>query len=91
MKPIKNRVFCLGCGRAKMLFKTQAKAERFLFFNGNEIPVPEGCRLRVYYCEACGGWHITHKQCNPHFGNYYRDVINAFHRVHKKVYISQID
>ncbi len=58
MKP-KNRVMCPDCGRSKMLFETEKKAENFLKFNGNEVN-PKGDRtMRVYYCPACCGYHIS--------------------------------
>lgn len=45
-----------------MLFETQKKADLFIKFNSNEI----GCNskkhkkpVRSYYCDVCGGWHIT--------------------------------
>lgn len=62
MKP-KHRVMCPGCGREKMVFETEKKAQTFLKFNMDEIN-PDGTReMRVYWCEACGGYHISsHKK-----------------------------
>ena len=58
MKP-KNRVMCPDCGRPKMLFETEKKAQNFLKFNMNEVN-PNGTRtMRVYYCPACCGYHIS--------------------------------
>lgn len=64
MKPTRNKFYCFDCGRPKMLFKSQKKADNFIRFNkesfeeeGKKVPV------RSYYCEACGGWHVT---SNPH-------------------------
>ena len=59
MKP-KNRIFCNGCGRSKVLFKTKDQADRFIAFNKESImdnsnKVPS----RSYYCEYCLGWHVT--------------------------------
>lgn len=63
MKPKKNKVYCLAIGRTKMLFESQDKADRFIKFNEDEIR-DSGTKnfknLRSYYCEVCGGWHITH-------------------------------
>lgn len=59
MKP-KNRVMCPDCGRAKMLFKTEKEALTFIKFNGLEI-TDNVADLRVYYCPACCGYHITSK------------------------------
>ena len=78
MKPTKNRVFCPECGRAKMLFQTEKKAEGFIRFNGDDIPIPEGCTLRTYYCMACGGWHITHKRYRPNYGQFTENVIEQY-------------
>ena len=33
MKPTKCKVFCLDCGRSKMLFDTEKKAQTFIKFN----------------------------------------------------------
>ena len=37
IKPSKCVVFCPGCGKNKMLFETQLKADRFIEFNGESI------------------------------------------------------
>lgn len=64
MKPTKNRVFCVDCGRAKQLFDSQEKAIRFIEFNSENILEESGrVPVRCYFCSACGGWHIT---SNPH-------------------------
>lgn len=60
MKPTKNRVFCHDCGRAKMLFQTEKQALNFIKFNAENILEENGkAPTRVYYCEACAGWHVT--------------------------------
>lgn len=62
-KPTKNRVYCPDIQRTKMLFKTQTKADRFIKFNESELRNNGTVRfkhLRSYYCQVCGGWHITH-------------------------------
>ena len=56
MKP-KNRTFCPDCGKPKMFFETENKAENFIRFNAKDIP--HGDKLRSYYCSACCGWHIS--------------------------------
>lgn len=62
MRP-KNRVFCARIGRLKMLFATKKKAENFINFNGGEIKEENGyAPIRVYYCQCCGGYHLTSKQ-----------------------------
>ena len=58
-KPTKNRIFCPDCGRAKMLFETEKQANNFLKFNMDAVN-PDGSRtMRVYYCPACCGYHIS--------------------------------
>ncbi len=60
MKPTKNRVFCRACSKTKMLFESQAKADNFIKFNGDEILEESGKKpSRSYYCELCGGYHVT--------------------------------
>lgn len=57
----KNRVYCNGSRRRKILFETEEKANNFLKFNADEICEQSGVKpIRVYYCPACGGWHVTH-------------------------------
>lgn len=60
MKPTKNKVFCPRCKRQKMVFETAEKAHNFIKFNSNEMLEENGVApVRAYYCEACGGWHVT--------------------------------
>lgn len=62
MKPTKSRVMCPDCGKQKMLFETEKKAQNFLKFNGDAVN-PDGTReMRVYYCPACCGYHISSHQ-----------------------------
>lgn len=61
MKPTKNRVFCMECGRSKMLFETEKKAQLFMKFNNEDIATEnKNVPVRAYYCDACCGWHLTH-------------------------------
>lgn len=63
MKPTKNRIFCYNCLRVKMLFPTQEKADNFIRFNAENIA--ETSRIvpvRSYFCPACAGWHVTHRE-----------------------------
>lgn len=60
MKPTKNRVYCRDCGRQKILFETEKKANTFIKFNGEEIESESGYSpTRSYYCISCSGWHVT--------------------------------
>jgi hypothetical protein len=62
MKPTKNRVFCYDCGRQKMVFETERKANTFIKFNSDEIEIETGhAPTRGYFCIACNGWHVTSK------------------------------
>lgn len=74
MKPTRNQFYCFDCGRTKMLFESQKKAENFIRFNraefeeeGKKVPV------RAYYCEACGGWHVTSNPNENHFVSHSSD------------------
>lgn len=59
MKP-KNRYFCVGCQRPKMLFETKSKADNFLKFNEKDFDKSaKGAPVRSYFCSFCGGWHIS--------------------------------
>lgn len=62
MSKPKVRYFCAVINRPKMLFETKEKADRFIEFNEAEIKSGSKKKfkhLRSYYCESCGGWHIT--------------------------------
>ena len=59
MKP-KIRYFCVACQRPKMLFDTQDEADRFIAYNrGDILRGRRKAPIRSYYCEICGGWHVT--------------------------------
>ena len=77
MKP-KNRVMCPDCGRAKMLFETEKQANTFLKFNMNAVN-PNGDKImRVYYCPACCGYHISSHEYKG--GNRTDRLIEAYHK-----------
>lgn len=60
MKPTKNKTFCNGCRRPKMLFESQQKADNFIKFNSATILEETGkAPVRSYYCTFCGGYHVT--------------------------------
>lgn len=60
MKPNKNRIYCLGCRKHKMLFEEKKNADNFIRFN-QEIILEESGKapVRSYYCVFCSGWHVT--------------------------------
>ena len=67
MKPIKNQIFCVTCGRPKMLFETKAKADNFIKFKSSEMMEESGkAPIRSYYCEICGGYHVTSNNSKTH-------------------------
>ena len=67
MKPKKNQIFCVACGRPKMLFETKAKADNFIKFNSSEMMEESGkAPIRSYYCEICGGYHVTSNNSKSH-------------------------
>ena len=59
----KNRVMCPDCGREKMLFETEKKAKLFIEYNWESI-TDDKDKLRVYYCPACCGYHISSHKYN---------------------------
>lgn len=77
MKP-KNRVFCRDCGRLKMLFGTEKKAMTFLKFNAEEMQENGHAPQRAYYCEACGGYHLTSSQKYTHKKSLTENIIDKY-------------
>jgi len=77
MKPTRNRMMCPDCARPKMLFESEAKAQRFIDFNGQDMEF--GDRLRPYYCPACCGWHISHKTYSKYYEGRTDELIEAYH------------
>lgn len=45
-----------------MLFQTEKKAMNFIKFNAEEFRDINHIPVRAYYCQGCGGWHLTHKE-----------------------------
>jgi len=56
IKP-KNRVYCADSMRPKMKFETEKEARNFIKWNHDNFD--EKVPSRVYWCEACCGYHIT--------------------------------
>lgn len=62
MKPTKNQIYCKDCGKHKMVFETEKKADTFIKFNSKEIESESGYSpTRSYFCIYCGGYHVTSK------------------------------
>lgn len=56
------KVYCEKSRARKHIFPTQEKAEQYMrnmILNARTLE--DGLPQRVYYCEACGGWHMTSK------------------------------
>ena len=91
-KPKNCRVMCPDIGRPKMLFDTEAKALNFIKFNGEEI-TDDTSKLRVYWCDACCGYHISsHKPKKWDDGRRTEKLIKAYKKDIKKTdKISKVD
>lgn len=59
MKPVNNRIYCIGCRHTKMLFETESNANNFIKFNASEFDDDGKVPVRCYYCAFCCGWHVT--------------------------------
>lgn len=75
MKPT-HRIFCPDCGKQKMQFETERKAQTFLKWNASEIEGGEN--LRPYYCKACCAWHLTHVGHREEYDVRMDERINAY-------------
>ena len=79
----KNRVMCPDCGKQKMLFETEKKAENFIKWNGDKLDTTHNV-LRAYYCPACCGWHISHKHYRESYDSHTDNMIQAYRENQKK-------
>lgn len=77
---------CPECGRSKMLFESEAKANNFIKWNGDDIDT-HGGELRPYYCPACGGYHISSK---PYKASYDHNTENLIQRYKKDVELNKL-
>ncbi len=79
MKPTKNRFVCKDCGKIKMLFKTEKKANNFIKFNGETIEEESGYKpVRSYYCLYCDGWHLTSQKENLEKKSRTEDILERY-------------
>ena len=79
-KPNKCRVMCPDIGRQKMLFDTEEKAKNFIKFNGEEL-TDDASKLRIYWCDACGGYHISsHELKKSDDGRRTKNLIKAYEK-----------
>jgi len=92
MKPTKNRYYCEDCGRIKMLFETEKKADNFIKFNADEIEENMGFKPeRSYYCISCGGWHVTSKTDWMSGTTPTENVLDLYEYVKHREMVAQMD
>ena len=75
---------CPDCGRPKMLFETERKANDFIRWNGDEIDT-HGGQLRAYYCPSCCGWHISHYRYHESYEHRTENLIGAYERTKRSM------
>lgn len=68
---------CPDCGRPKMQFESEAKADNFIRFNGDEVSKGRG--MRSYHCPACCCWHITTHSFSEDYDNRTKNLIDRYH------------
>ena len=78
----KNRIMCPDCGRQKILFESESKANSFIKWNKDNIE--NGDKLRAYYCPACCGWHISHQKYHKDMEGRTDKLIEAYNNQKKK-------
>jgi len=81
MSKPQNRIMCPDCGKQKMLFESEAKANNFIKWNKDEIE--NGDKLRAYYCPACCGWHISHQKFHKDMEGRTDKLIEAYNNQKK--------
>lgn len=71
MKPTKNRYYCPGAGKDKIHFQSYQEAQRFLYYNAEAATDAFGRKpCRVYYCHACGSYHVTSQVVGRHLRSF---------------------
>lgn len=85
----KNRIMCPDCGKQKMLFESEAKANNFIKFNKDAIE--NGNELRAYYCPACCGWHISHQKFHKDMEGRTDKMIEAYNTLKDIKRVPNID
>lgn len=79
----KNRIMCPDCGKQKMLFESEAKANNFIKWNKDDFS--NGDELRSYYCPACCGWHISHQKFHKSMEGRTDQLIDAYNNEKRRV------
>ena len=55
-----HKVYCASSRKTKVLYETEQQANNFIIYNCESIENQSGyAPIRSYYCELCGGWHVT--------------------------------
>lgn len=89
MKPSK-RIYCRECGREKIVFETEKKALNFIKWNADEIESESGRRpVRAYYCDCCGGYHVTSMACFKRPNCRTNRVLKAYHNMTSILEVSE--
>ena len=57
-----SRVYCNACGKEKLQFDSEDRAERYIEYNAPRIEKAKGyAPARAYWCGNCCCWHVTSK------------------------------
>ena len=82
MKPNKNKPICADCGKPKMVFETEKKAQNFIKYNGNDILKENQTinDIRVYYCPSCCAYHISTKPFKENYNYRTEKLIESYKR-----------
>jgi NMD protein affecting ribosome stability and mRNA decay len=75
----KKRIMCPDCGRQKMVFESESKANNFIKWNKDSID--HGDELRVYYCDACCAYHITHQKYHQSMEGNTDKLIESYNKI----------
>ena len=68
---------CPDCGKPKMQFESERKANDFIKWNADDF-VQGRESLRAYYCKACCCWHISHKHHSIGYGNQFSHKMESY-------------
>lgn len=70
---------CPDCGKPKMLFESERKANDFIRWNADDLE-HQSVNIRAYYCPSCCGWHISHKKHWKGFDQSTDRLIDAYNK-----------
>ena len=90
MKPKRNKPFCYDCGRRKMVFESEKKANTFIKFNSTDIESENGfAPKRSYFCIACNSWHVTSKEEVPEGKSITEQVLEIYKKMEESERVKQ--